>query len=112
MLLSDNGRYLGGRSKKNTPRGTWRPGCRMGATGPIDSRPCHPETDGKMGRLHDSIEKEIHHYEPVCIRGAITSASCTGRWISTDVRGPGWRSREATKAIRKSDTKWMERDIN
>ena len=55
----------GGRKKQT---GTWTPtifenellnvGIEL-----INSRPYHPQTNGKLERFHRSIEDEIHHYD-------------------------------------------------
>ncbi len=68
-ILSDNGRcFNGGRSKKSMPRGTWTPTAFEAelldrGIGLINSRPYHPETNGKLERLHHTIEEEIGHYD-------------------------------------------------
>ncbi len=60
-ILSDNCRcFNGGRGKKGIPKGTWRPtafdaGLLDGGIGLINSMPHHPETNGKLERLHGTI---------------------------------------------------------
>ena len=65
-ILSDNGFCFAGRGgRKQT--GPWTPTLfesellRLGI-GLINSRPCHPQTNGKLERFHRSLEDEIRHY--------------------------------------------------
>ena len=67
-ILSDNGSCFVGRGDSKKPAGAWTPtlfenelqnlGIEL-----INSRPYHPQTNGKLERFHTSIEEEIHHYE-------------------------------------------------
>ena len=66
-ILSDNGSCFVGMRKGN-PKGSWKPTafkeellCR--GIELINSRPCHPQTNGKLERFHRTIEEEIGHYE-------------------------------------------------
>ncbi len=120
-ILSDNGRcFNGGRSKKNMPRGTWTPTAFEAelldrGIGLINSRPYHPETNGKLERFHGSIEAEIRHYES--LDAYIKYYNERRLHFGLDIahrQTPimAFSDKTATEAIRKSDPKWMERDIN
>ena len=66
-ILSDNGSCLVGRSGHKKPTGTWTPTLFENellnrSIELINSRPYHPQTNGKLERLHRSIEEEIWHY--------------------------------------------------
>ena len=66
-ILSDNGACFVG-VRKTKPKKTWTPtafeselidrGIEL-----INSRPYHPQTNGKLERFHRSIKDEIFHYE-------------------------------------------------
>jgi len=118
-VLSDNGRcFNGGRSKKSLPRGSWSPtafeaallnrGIEM-----INSRPYHPQTNGKLERFHGSIYAEIHRHESLSAYVAYYNEERL-HWSldmdSCETPLQAFSARKATDAIRKSDPKWAERD--
>ena len=124
-ILSDNGSCFvggGGRRKggRKAPKGSWTPtsfeaelmdrGIEL-----INSRPYHPQTNGKLERFHGSVEAEIFHYESLSAyveyyneRRLHFALDMAGR--QTPLRA--FSDKEATKAIRKNDPQWMERDLN
>ncbi len=126
-ILSDNGSCFVGQngrkkaaSKGGTGMGTWQPTLfeKELLTRDIiliNTGPCHPQTNGKLERFHGSIEAEIHHYESLAaymeyynerrLHFALDIDRC-----ETPLQA--FLAGEATDAIRKSDPKWMERDIN
>ena len=129
-ILSDNGScFVGaaGRHKKGAdgrrrkaPAGSWQPtafeaelldrGIEL-----INTRPYHPQTNGKLERFHRSIEEEIHHYESLS-RYIEYYNECRLHW-SLDIDNYetpllAFRNKKATDAIRNDNPKWMEEDTN
>ncbi len=120
-ILSDNGRcFNGGRRHDDSPKGKWKPtafeaelldrGIEM-----INSRPYHPQTNGKLERFHGSIETEIHHYDS--LSSYIEYYNERRLHFSLDIDNyetplQAFSVRKATKAIREKDPKWMERDTD
>jgi len=120
-VLSDNGRcFNGGRSKRSLPRGSWNPTAFEAALldreiEMINSRPYHPQTNGKLERFHGSIEAEIHRHESLSAYVAYYNEERLHWSLDIDhCETPlqAFGKRRATEAIRKSDPKWMERDTN
>ena len=59
-----------GRGGRKQPTGTWTPTLFEDELlspdiGLINSRPCHPQTNGKLERFHRSLEEEIWHYQSI-----------------------------------------------
>ena len=120
-ILSDNGRcFNGGRRHDKPPEGRWKPtafeaelldrGIEL-----INSRPYHPQTNGKLERIHGSIETEIHHYES--LSSYVEYYNERRLHFSLDIDNyetplQAFSARKATKAIRENDPKWMERDTD
>ena len=68
--MSDNGSCFVGRGGRKKTRGTWTPTLFENELldldiGLINSRPYHPQTNGKLERFHRSLEEEIWHYEDI-----------------------------------------------
>ncbi len=120
-MLSDNGScFVGRNGRKKGPTGTWQPtvfeeellgrGIAL-----INSRPYHPQTNGKLERFHRSIEEEIWNYESL---GAYIDYYNERRLhFSLDIDNyetplMAFRNKKATEAIRKEDPKWMEKDTH
>ena len=81
----------------------------------INSRPYHPQTNGKLERFHRSIEEEIHHYES--LSEYIEYYNERRLHFSLDMRNyetplKAFSARKATEAIRVNDPQWMEVDTN
>ena len=119
-VLSDNGSCFVGRGGRKKPAGTWTPtlfenellnlGIEL-----INSRPYHPQTNGKLERFHRSIEEEIHHYES--LSEYIEYYNERRLHFSLDMRNyetplKAFSARKATEAIRANDPQWMEVDTN
>ncbi len=102
------------------PGRTWRPTTFEAellerGIGLINSRPYHLETNGKLERLHGSIEKEIQHYESLSAYVGYYNECRLHFALDIDRCGTSMQAfsaREASESIRKSDPKWMEGDIN
>ena len=118
-ILSDNGScFVGRNGRKKGPMGTWRPtvfeeellgrGIAL-----INSRPYHPQTNGKLERFHRSIEEEIWNYES--LDAYIDYYNERRLHFSLDIDNyetplMAFRNKRATEAIRKNDPQWMEKD--
>ena len=81
----------------------------------INSRPYHPQTNGKLERFHGSIEEEIFHYES--LSRYIEYYNERRLHFSLDIDNyetplKALFTKKATEAIRKKDPKWMEVDSN
>ena len=120
-ILSDNGRcFNGGRSKKNVPKGTWIPtvfeaellDCGIEL---INSRPYHPQTNGKLERFHRSLEEELPYYDS--LSDYIRHYNEQRLHHSLDIARyerpiQAFESKKVTDAIRKNNPKWMEEEYN
>ncbi len=119
-ILSDNGSCFVGRGGRKKQTGTWTPtvfenellnlGIEL-----INSRPYHPQTNGKLERFHRSIEEEIHHYDSMS--EYIEYYNERRLHFSLDMRNyetplKAFSARKATKAIRTKNPQWMETDTN
>ena len=129
-ILSDNGScFVGaaGRYKKEedgrrrkAPAGSWQPtafeaelldrGIEL-----INTRPYHPQTNGKLERFHRSIEEEIYYYES--LSKYIEYYNERRLHWSLDIDNYetpllAFRNRKATEAIRNDNPKWMEEDTD
>ena len=67
-ILSDNSSCFVGRGGHRRQTGTWTPTLFENELlnpnmGLINSRPYHPQTNGKLERFHRSIEEEIWHHD-------------------------------------------------
>ena len=118
-ILSDNGSCFVGMRKRD-PKKSWKPtafeeellgrGIEL-----INSRPYHPQTNGKLERFHRSIEEEIHHYES--LPEYIEYYNERRLHFSLDIRNyetplKAFSAKRATEAIKENDPKWMEADVN
>ncbi len=119
QVLSDNGSCFTS-ARRGTPRGSWTPTLFENellehSIVLLNSRPHHPQTNGKLERWFRTLEKELTHFEKVDEFIEFYNEHRT-HW-SLDIKRAetprmAFRSREATEAIRKSDPKWMEKDTN
>ena len=81
----------------------------------INSRPYHPQTNGKLERFHQSVETEIWRYASLA---DYIEYYNTGRlhWMldidNYETPMLAFRNKAATDDIRLQDPKWMEADIN
>ena len=119
-ILSDNGSCFVGVRRKE-PKRSWQPtafeselldrGIEL-----INSRPYHPQTNGKLKRFHRSIEEEIFHYES--LSRYIEYYNERRLHFSLDIDNyetpppKAFFTKKAAEAIRKKDPKWMEADSN
>ena len=83
--------------------------------GLINSRPYHPQTNGKLERFHRSLEDEIWHYGD--LDDYIEYYNTDRLHFSLDMDNyetplMAFRNKKASDEIRGKDPKWMEADIN
>ena len=124
-ILSDNGAcFIGqnGRKKRknNPPPKSWIPtafetelldrGIEL-----INTRPYHPQTNGKLERFHRSVEERIGHFEK--FSDYIQYYNEERLHFSLDIDNYetpilAFENKKATNAIRKNNPKWMEEDSN
>ena len=83
--------------------------------GLINSRPYHPQTNGKLERFHRSLEDEIWHYGD--LDDYIEYYNTDRLHFSLDMDNyetplMAFRNKKASDEIRGKDPKWMEVDIH
>ncbi len=81
----------------------------------INSRPYHPQTNGKLERFFRTFETEVVHHDR--IGGYIDYYNEDRLHFSLDIANyekplEAFHARRASEAIRESNPKWMEEDIN
>ena len=81
----------------------------------INSRPYHPQTNGKLERFHRSIEEEIHHYES--LSKYIEYYNERRLYFSLSMHNyetplKAFSAKKATEAIRTNYSQWMDIDTN
>ena len=119
-ILSDNGSCFVGRRGRRAPTKSWQPTAfeaellDMGIE-LINSRPYHPQTNGKLERFHKSIKDEIFHYES--LSAYVKYYNERRLHFSLDIRNRqtplmAFSDRKATDAIRKNNPKWVEEDLH
>ena len=119
-ILSDNGSCFVGRGSRNASGKTWKAtafeaelldrGIEL-----INSRPHHPQTNGKLEMFHRSIENELGRHESMSeyvryyneerLHGSLDIDDCEMSLLA-------FGRRKATESIRKSNPKWMEEDLH
>ena len=118
-ILSDNGSCFVGVRRK-TPTKSWTPTVFEAALPGrgielINARPYHPQTNGKPGRFHRTLEEEIHHFGSLSEFIAYYN-EVRLHW-SLDIDNgetplQAFHNRKVPDAIRKNDPEWMERDTH
>ncbi len=118
-ILSDNGSCFVGVRRK-VPTKSWTPtmfeaelldrGIEL-----INTRPYHPQTNGKLERFHRTLEEEIHHFGSLSEFVAYYN-EVRLHW-SLDIDNgetplQAFHNKKAPYAIRQSDPEWAERDTN
>ncbi len=121
-ILSDNGSCFVGRGgrRKVPPAKSWKPtafeaelldrGIEL-----INSRPHHPQTNGKLERFHRTVEDELWHYESLSAYMEYYNGERLHFSLDIDnYQTPlmAFSDKTATDTIRKSDPQWMERDTD
>ena len=83
----------------------------------INSRPYHPQTNGKIERFFGTLESKLSHFDSLV--DFIGYYNEKHLHMSLDLEDGSMRTpreafgeRTATKAIRKNNPKWMEVDAN
>ncbi len=121
-ILSDNGSCFVGRGgrRKAPPAKAWKAtafeaellDCGIEL---INSRPYHPQTNGKLERFHRSIEDEIFHYESLSAYMEYYNEERLHFSLDIDNYQTPLRAfsdKKATDAIREGDPQWMEKDAD
>ena len=119
-ILSDNGSCFVGVRGANKPKGAWTPtifenelldlGIHL-----INSRPYHPQTNGKLERFHRTLETEMGRHNS--LEDFITYYNERRLHWSLDIDNrqtplKAFHDKMAHKAIRKDNPNWMEADIH
>ena len=127
-ILSDNGSCFVGvmskdrkrRKREGPPGSTWMPtefeaelldrGIEL-----INSRPYHPQTNGKLERFHRSVEEEIEHWDT--LSEYVSFYNERRLHFSLDIKNhqtplKAFFDKRATETIKKSNPSWMEEDVN
>ena len=118
-ILSDNGScFVGVRS--GTPKGTWMPTAFEGelldrGIQLINSRPYHPQTNGKLERFHRTLETEVGRHDS--LDDFITYYNERRLHWSLDIDNrqtplKAFHDKVAHETIRVDDPNWMEVDIH
>lgn len=120
-ILSDNGAcFVGRNGRRNAPKEKWKPTAFEAALLDrgielINSRPHHPQTNGKLERFFRSVEDEIWHYESMS--AYIEYYNEERLHFSLDIDNyqtplRAFSDKKASSAIRKGNPKWMEEDLD
>ena len=83
--------------------------------GLINSRPYHPQTNGKLERFHRSVEDEVWRYN--CLDDYVEYYNTDRLHWALDIDNyetplMAFHNKAATDEIKRQDPKWMEADIN
>ena len=119
-ILSDNGSCFVGRGNRKKRTDIWTPTLFENELlnlkiGLINSRPYHPQTNGKLERFHRTIEEEIWHYDG--LDDYVEYYNTDRLHFSLDMSNyetpmMAFHKRKATDEIRHQNPIWMEADIN
>ena len=119
-ILSDNGSCFVGRGGRKKPTGTWTPTLFENELlalniGLINSRPYHPQTNGKLERFHRSVEDEIWRY--ASLADYIEYYNTDRLHWALDIDNyetpmRAFHNKAAADYIRRQDPDWMDADIN
>ena len=119
-ILSDNGSCFIGVGGRKKTKGTWTPTLFeneliMKNIGLINSRPYHPQTNGKLERFHRSVEEEIWRYG--CLDDYIEYYNTDRLHWALDIDNyetpmMAFHNKMVTDDILEQNPKWMEADIN
>ena len=129
-ILSDNGscfvgaagRYVKGKDgrRMKAPSGSWQPTTFEAelldlSIGLINSRPYHPQTNGKLERFHRTLEDEICHRRSLA--EYVEYYNERRLHFSLDIANHetplmAFHAKKATEAIRNENPNWMEEDTN
>ena len=119
-ILSDNGSCLVGRGGRKKQASAWTPTVFESELlaldiGLINSRPYHPQTNGKLERFHRSLEDEIWNYPS--LDDYIQYYNTDRLHFPLDMDNHempmmAFRNKTATGETRRHNPRWMEADIN
>ena len=119
-ILSDNGSCFVGRGGRKKQTGAWTPTLFENELlalniGLINSRPYHPQTNGKLERFHKSLEDEIWNY--ASLDDYIEYYNTDRLHFSLDMDNyetpmMAFRNKKADEETRMRNPNWMEDDIN
>ncbi len=118
-ILSDNGSCFTSR-KRGMPKGSWKPTLfedelLKKGIGLINSRPYHPQTNGKLERWFRTLEDEMVHYKSLDDYVDYYNKVRFHRSLDFDNCETPWQAfhrKMATKAVRESNPEWAEEDEN
>ncbi len=119
-ILSDNGFCFVGVRKDGVPKGTWMPTVFENELLELDihlinSRPCHPQTNGKLERFHRTLEIEVGRHDSLA--DFITYYNERRPHWSLDIDNrqtplKAFHDKLAYETIRTDNPNWMEVDIH
>ena len=119
-ILSDNGSCFVGRGGRKKQTGSWTPTLFENellelSIGLINSRPYHPQTNGKLERFHRSLESEIWHYDDLDDYIEFYNERRLHFSLDIDVYETplmAFHHKWAANDVREQNPDWMEADIN
>ena len=119
-ILSDDGSCFVGRGGRKKSSGTWTPTLFESELlslniGLINSRPYHPQTNGKLERFHRSLEDEIWHYSNLDDYVEFYNERRIHFSLDIDIYETplmAFYHKQATEDTREQNPDWMEVDIN